>query len=256
MTQKKILITNDDGIKAKGINRLIELAQEFGEVIVVAPNTSRSGMSSAITVDLPIRLKRYVQTNKTTLYSCTGTPVDCVKIAFNQILEEKPDLILSGINHGSNSSVSVHYSGTMGATLEGCIHGVPSIGFSLSDYHPDADFEPMIPYLKTILRNALDKGLPPGTCLNINAPKGAIDGIEFCRQGYGRWVEEFEKRTDPHGGDYYWITGYYKNMDTGSKDSDNHVLSENKISIVPIKVDMTDYQALSSLKNWDLSNEE
>lgn len=255
MSTKKILITNDDGIKAKGINQLIEIAKEFGEVTVVAPNTSRSGMSSAITVDLPIRLKLYQQTKDATLYSCTGTPVDCIKIAFDKILDEKPDLILSGINHGSNSSVSVHYSGTLGATLEGCIHEIPSIGLSLSDYHPDADFKPMIPYLRSILKNALENGLPVGTCLNINAPKGEIKGIEFCRQGYGRWVEEFDKRTDPHGGDYFWITGYYKNMDNGSKDTDNHILNENKISIVPIKVDMTDYQALSSLKNWDLTNE-
>ena len=256
MSKKKILITNDDGIKAKGINELIEIAKEFGEVIVVAPNTSRSGMSNAITVELPIRIKLVEQAENVTRYSCTGTPVDCVKIAFDKIMDEKPDLILSGINHGSNSSVSVHYSGTMGATLEGCIHEVASIGFSLSDYDADADFKPMAPYIKSIIKNALENGLPLGTCLNINAPKGTIKGVEFCRQGYGRWVEEFEKRTDPHGSDYYWITGYYKNMDTGSKDSDNHVLSENKISIVPIKVDMTDYQALSSLKNWDLSHGE
>ena len=255
MGRKKILITNDDGIKAKGINELINIAKEFGDVTVVAPNTSRSGMSSAITVELPIRLKLVEESDGITRYSCTGTPVDCVKIAFDQVLDEKPDLILSGINHGSNSSVSVHYSGTMGATLEGCIHEVTSIGFSLSDYHHNADFQPMAPYIRKIIENALEKGLPIGTCLNINAPKGDIKGVEFCRQGYGRWVEEFEKRTDPHSSDYYWITGYYKNMDTGSKDSDNHVLSESKISIVPIKVDMTDYQALSSLKSWDLTNE-
>ena len=252
MTKIKILITNDDGIKARGLNILSTIAKEFGEVLVVAPNRSRSGMSSAITVDEPIRIKKYEETNGYLAYSCTGTPVDCIKLAFDKLLDVPPQLILSGINHGSNSSVSIHYSGTMGAVIEGCIHEVPSIGFSLCDYHPNADFSLMAPYIRDIIQNTLERGLPLGTCLNVNAPKGIPTGVEICRQGYGRWVEEFDKRTDPQRRDYYWITGYYKNMDNGSTDTDNHILETQKISVVPIKVDMTDHTFLEELKKWEL----
>lgn len=252
MNRKKILITNDDGIKAKGIESLITIAKKFGDVLVVAPDGPRSGMSSAITVGTPIRLKEYGESEGVKLYKCSGTPVDCVKIAFDKLMDQKPDLILSGINHGSNSSVSVHYSGTMGAVIEGCIHEVPSIGFSLCDYHPDADFEPLMPYAEVIIEQTLNQGLPLGTCLNVNAPKGVPDGIEVCRQGHGRWVEEFDKRKDPYGSDYYWITGYYKNMDNGSKDTDNHVLETQKVSVVPIKVDLTDHHFLKDLESWKL----
>lgn len=252
MTIPKILITNDDGILAKGLNTLITVAREFGQVLVVAPDKSRSGMSSAITVDEPIRLKKQANVTEYDAYSCSGTPVDCIKLAFDKLLEDSPDLILSGINHGTNSSVSVHYSGTLGAVIEGCIHEVPSIGFSLCDYHPNADFTAMIPYMRSIIASTLKNGLPIGTCLNVNAPKGKIDGLETCRQGNGRWVEEFDHRTDPHKRDYYWITGYYKNMDNGSTDTDNHMLATNKISVVPIKVDLTDYNFLKELKKWEL----
>lgn len=251
MQRKKILITNDDGINAKGIAMLIEAAKEYGDVLVVAPHKARSGMSSAITVELPIRLVKENIYDNVEAYSCTGTPVDCVKLAFDKLLDIKPDLVLSGINHGTNSSVSVHYSGTMGAAIEGCIHEIPSIGFSLCEYHKNADFSLMLPYVSKIIENTLKNGLPKGTCLNVNAPKGEIKGVEICRQGHGRWVEEFDKRTDPQKRDYYWITGYYKNMDNGIADSDNHVLEENKISIVPIKIDLTDYEILNQLKKWE-----
>lgn len=251
MTKIKILITNDDGIKAKGIATLIEVAKEFGDVLVVAPDRTRSGMSSAITVDEPLRIKLYESGEGYESYSCTGTPVDCVKIAFDKLLNELPQLVLSGINHGSNSSVSVHYSGTMGAAIEGCIHEVPSIGVSLCDYHPNADFSPLVPYLRKIIQNTLENGLPKGTCLNVNAPKGEPTGIEICRQGHGRWVEEFNKRTDPQRREYYWLTGYYQNMDNGSTDTDNHILETQKISIVPIKVDLTDHSFLEELKKWE-----
>lgn len=252
MANHKILITNDDGIKAKGLATLAEVASEFGDVLVVAPNRSRSGMSSAITVDEPIRAHKHEESAGFTSYSCTGTPVDCVKLAFDKLLDEPPQLVLSGINHGSNSSVSVHYSGTMGAVIEGCIHEVPSIGFSLSDYHPNADFSFMIPSIRKIIENTFKFGLPLGTCLNVNAPTGEPTGIQVCRQGHGRWVEEFDHRTDPHNREYYWITGYYKNMDNGSTDTDNHFLETQKISVVPIKVDMTDHSFLEELKKWEL----
>jgi len=248
--RKKILISNDDGIHAKGLAALVEIAKKFGDVLVVAPHTSRSGMSTAITVEVPLRLIKYENSSHYVSYSCTGTPVDCIKLAFDKILDTPPDLVLSGINHGSNSSVSVHYSGTMGAAIEGCIHEIPSIGISICDHKPDADFEPMSGFVESIIRETLNNGLPLGTCLNVNAPKGNISGIEAARQGHGRWVNEFEKRIDPQNQDYFWITGYYKNMDNDSNDTDNHVLNTGKISIVPIKIDMTDHLFINQLKNW------
>ena len=166
--KKKILVTNDDGIHAKGLSELIGIACEFGEVLVVAPHTARSGMSKAITVDLPIRLKIFEETGKYSSYSCTGTPVDCVKIAINQLLGGNPDMVLSGINHGSNSSVNIHYSGTMGAIIEGCLHEVPSIGFSAANHDPDADLSPYRDYFRKIISETLKNGLPKGTCLNVN----------------------------------------------------------------------------------------
>jgi 5'-nucleotidase len=252
MIQKKILISNDDGVNSRGLAALVQVAKEFGNVLVVAPNAPRSGMSNAITVELPVRLKKIEENEQITRYSCTGTPVDCIKLAFDKLLDRKPDLILSGINHGTNSSVSVHYSGTMGAAIEGCIHDVPSIGFSLCDHSPNADFDLMLPFVRNIIIKVLENGLPKGTCLNVNAPKGKPTGIEICRQGKGRWVEEFDKRTDPQKRDYYWITGFYKNLDNGSIDTDNHFLETNKVSIVPVKIDMTDYKALEELKKWML----
>jgi len=250
--QRKILITNDDGIHSKGLAELIDVARELGDVLVVAPHMARSGMSMAITVDLPIRIKKFESNDVFESYSCTGTPVDCIKIAFDKLLDKDPDLIISGINHGSNSSVSVHYSGTMGAIIEGCIHDVPSIGFSLCDYHPDADFLPMKNHIRQIISETLKNGLPKGTCLNVNSPKGIPKGIKVCRQGHGRWVEEFDKRKDPHNQDYYWITGYYMNLDNGSIDTDNHAIAEGFISIVPILVDLTNHNVIDTLKNWKL----
>lgn len=250
--RKKILITNDDGIHAKGLAELIDVAREFGDVLVIAPDTSRSGMSMAITVEIPIRIKKIESTENFESYSCTGTPVDCIKIAMDKLFEIDPDLILSGINHGSNSSVSVHYSGTMGAIIEGCMHEIPSVGFSLCDYHPNADFSYMKEGIRQIISETLKNGLPKGTCLNVNAPIGSPKGIRICRQGYGRWVEEFDKREDPHKQEYYWITGYYQNLDNGSIDTDNHALSEGYISVVPILTDMTNHTALETLKNWNL----
>lgn len=253
MTNKKILITNDDGINAKGINALIETAKKFGDVLVVAPDGARSGMSSAITVETPIRLVKLENEDiEVERYRCSGTPVDCVKLAFDKLLNEKPDLILSGINHGTNSSISVHYSGTMGAVIEGCIHEVPSIGFSLCDHHPDADFVPMQKYVEQLIEKTLLNGLPLGTCLNVNAPKGEPNGIEICKQGHGRWVEEFDQRKDPQGRNYFWITGYYKNLDEQSTDSDNHMLENQKVSVVPTKIDLTDYSFLEELNSWNI----
>ncbi len=252
MERKTIVISNDDGIQSRGLSELIKIAAKFGNVLVVAPHAPRSGMSNAITVELPIRIYQLEKSAHITQYKCTGTPVDCVKIAFDKLLDKAPDLVLSGINHGSNSSVNVHYSGTMGAAIEGCIHNVPSIGFSLCDHSSNANFEPMLPYVESIIDNVLRNGLPAGTCLNVNAPKEAPTGLEICRQGNGRWVEEFDKRTDPQNRDYYWITGYYQNLDNGSTDTDNHFLDSKKISVVPINIDMTNYAMIDELKKWNL----
>lgn len=254
MKKKTILISNDDGIHAQGLKVLTEIACEYGYAVVIAPHMPRSGMSKAITVDKPVRLAPHKTGPGFESYCCTGTPVDCIKMAFDQLLETKPDLVLSGINHGTNSSVNVHYSGTMGAVIEGCIHEVPSIGFSICDYGPDVDFSFAAPYIGEIIDRVLEGGLPLGTCLNVNIPKGPIAGVEPCRQGYGRWVEEFEKRKDPHNQDYYWITGYYENMDNGSADSDSHFLDQNKIAVVPVKIDITDYEYISTIKSWNLGH--
>jgi 5'-nucleotidase len=252
MGRKKILISNDDGINAKGILELIEIGKEFGDVIVVAPHGPRSGMSMALTVETPVRLTIHENKPEFQSYSCTGTPVDCIKIAFDKLLDREPDLILSGINHGSNSSISIHYSGTMGAVIEGCIHEVPSIGFSLCDYRADADFTQAKEYVRRIIKSTLENGLPKGVCLNVNIPKGIPNGISVCRQGTGRWVNEFEERKDPHNRSYYWITGYFQSMDNGSSDTDNHMLTEDMVSVVPIKIDMTDHQFIENLKSWNI----
>lgn len=252
MGKKLILISNDDGISAKGLKELTEVGKEFGDVIVVAPNGPRSAMSMALTVETPVRLTKHEHSSHCTSYSCTGTPVDCIKIAFDKLLDRQPDIILSGINHGVNSSISIHYSGTMGAVIEGCIHEVPAVGFSLCEYDPDADFSYSKEYARKIITGIFENGLPIGTCLNVNIPKGKPNGIAICRQGTGRWVNEFEERKDPHNRSYYWITGYFKSMDNGLTDTDNHMLSEGLVSVVPIKTDLTDHSFIENLKNWKL----
>ncbi len=257
MSKKKplILVTNDDGINAKGLKSLIEIVRSFGDVIVVAPVEGQSGMSNAITVKVPLNLKTITSSNSITKLTSNGTPVDCVKLALNQVVERKPDLLVSGINHGSNSSISVVYSGTMGATIEGSLNGIPSIGFSLLDFAPDADFSVADKYAPKIIENVLQNGLPDYTCLNVNFPAvklSSIKGIKICRQTKGRWQEEFDKRTDPHNREYYWLTGSFKNYEPDADDTDEWALKNNYVSIVPITVDLTSYTAMNHLKNWKL----
>lgn len=250
-----ILITNDDGINAKGISALIEIAKPFGDVIVVAPQGSQSGMSSAITVKIPLHLKTINSSNGISKLVSSGTPVDCVKLALNQVLDHKPDLLLSGINHGSNSSISVVYSGTMGAAIEGSLNGIPSIGFSLTDFSPDADFSIVEKYAPKIIENVLANGLPEYTCLNVNFPAIEVEnakGIKICRQTKGRWQAEFDKRTDPHKRDYYWLTGNFKNYEPDAEDTDEWALKNSYVSIVPVKIDFTNYDAFNHLKKWNL----
>lgn len=248
-----ILVCNDDGFRARGILELSQLAGEFGEVVVVAPLTGQSGMSHAVTLNHPIRLKYSEMSNGFSAYACSGTPADCVKIALNQILDRKPDLLLSGINHGSNASVSLFYSGTVAAAIEGCMNGIPAVALSVDDHAPDADFRLAVQYARPLIQKVIKSGLPLGTCLNMNFPKIAPEeckGMRVCRQAGGVWKEEFEKRTDPQGHDYFWLTGEFSNEEPLSEDTDEWALHHNYASIVPVSVDVTDYPALEALKLW------
>lgn len=253
--RKQILVSNDDGVSAKGLLCLVEVAREFGDVTVVAPAEAMSGMSHAITIKTPLRSRLIKKEEGLKIYSCVGTPVDCVKLAFNHILGKRPDLVLSGINHGSNASSSVVYSGTMAAAMEGCVNLVPSIGFSLLSYEADADFSEAKTIARRIISGVLENGLDDGVCLNVNIPElngQPINGIKIVRQAKGFWKEEFDRRVDPHKGEYFWLTGSYHNVEPDSEDTDEFVLKQNFASIVPITVDLTAYQAISKIKNWKL----
>jgi 5'-nucleotidase len=248
-----ILISNDDGVHAKGLNTLIQIIKSFGYVFVVAPEKGESGKSHAITINSPLRVNKIEESPEHIIYSCNGTPVDAVKLAINQLLPRKPDFLVSGINHGSNSSISVIYSGTMGAAREGSLNGIPSIGFSLLNHSMDADFSVPSFYIPEIFRNFISNELSIGTCLNVNFPNVGIDyikGIKNCRQTKGVWKEEFEKRIDPNNKEYYWLTGDFHNFEPNAEDTDEWALQNNYISIVPIQVDSTSYEALKQMKNW------
>ncbi|MBC5835525.1 5'/3'-nucleotidase SurE [Flavobacterium sp. F372] len=250
---KKILITNDDGIAAPGIKALTEVMHELGEIFIIAPDSAQSGMGHAITINSTLELKHipgFLGTENA--YSCTGTPVDCVKMGIHELMKTRPDLCVSGINHGSNSSINVIYSGTMSAAVEGGIEGIPSIGFSLCDYSWDANFENIKPFIKKIALEVLEKGLPEGVILNVNFPKtDNIKGIKICRQAKAAWEEEFDKRTNPMGKEYYWLTGKFVNYDNG-EDTDEWALANDYISIVPVHFDLTAYHAIQQLNNWNL----
>lgn len=256
MTKKPlILVTNDDGINAPGIRTLIEVMNTIGDVVVVAPDSPQSGMGHAITIDSTLYVRQLSTNNDVTLkYSCSGTPADCVKLGVREILDKKPDLCVSGINHGSNSSINVIYSGTMSAAIEAGIEGIPAIGFSLLDYNWEADFEACKPFVKIITENVLQHGLPKDTVLNVNIPnikENEIKGVKICRQARGNWVEAFDKRKNPSGKDYYWLSGKYVNLDAG-KDTDEWALENNYISVVPTQFDLTAHQHIKTLKNWNL----
>jgi 5'-nucleotidase len=248
------LLTNDDGINAKGLKALIEVVRPYGQVFVIAPEEAQSGMSHAITVKYPIRIRKVQEERGLIRYSSNGTPVDCIKLALNKLLDRKPDMILSGINHGSNSSASVIYSGTMAAAIEGCINGIPSIGFSMLDYSPDANFSSVVKFVDRILQHSLEKGLPQDICLNVNLPVNTyqkIRGIRICRQNKGMWKEEFDHRRDPQNRDYYWLTGEFRNLEPDAPDTDEWALSNNYVSIVPVHVDLTAYRAIETLREWE-----
>lgn len=246
-----ILISNDDGIISKGISELIKFLRPLGEIVVMAPDAPRSGCACALTTTEPIHYSLVRKDVGLTVYRCSGTPTDCVKLAFHTVLDRKPDLVVGGINHGDNSSVNVHYSGTMGVVIEGCLKGIPSIGFSLCSHQPDADFEPVGTYIREIARRVLEKGLPPLTCLNVNFPNTQeLKGIKVCEQARGQWVNEWEHfahRDDHH---YYWLTGEFVPSEEDCSRSDRHALDEGYVAITPTIVDVTAYDFIDELKTW------
>jgi len=260
MSKKKplILVTNDDGITAPGIRHLISIMKKIGEVVVVAPDSPQSGMGHAITINDnlycdPVKLD---QSESHLEFSCSGTPADCVKIGTQEVLKRQPDLCVSGINHGSNSSINVIYSGTMSAAVEAGTQGIPAIGFSLLDYSLTANFEHTTKFIETITKNVIENGLPKGVVLNVNIPKLSakeIKGIKVCRQAKANWQEVFDKRKNPQGRDYYWLSGEFVNEDNG-EDTDEWALENGYVSVVPVQFDLTAHYAIKDLNNWQLND--
>ena len=253
MIEKKrplILITNDDGFRARGIRVLTEYLKDVADIIVFDPDSPQSGMSSAITSINPLRYFLYKEEDNVKTYICNGTPVDCVKLAMC-VLDEKPDMIFSGINHGSNAAVSVIYSGTMGAAIEGCIFGIPSVGMSLCDFSVDADFSQSGVIATRIAEKIMEEGLPNGICLNVNVPKGEVKGIQIASQTQGKWTNEYYAAKDGAQRDVYWLRGNFDNWEADNKETDEWALTNGYAAVVPVKINMTDYEHISKLKHWE-----
>ena len=251
-----ILVTNDDGITAPGIHSLVNAVKDLGDVVVVAPDKPQSGMGHAITIGVPLRLNKVNHLFEgAEAWQTNGTPVDCVKLAVDKILHRKPDICLSGINHGANHSINVIYSGTMSAAMEASIESIPSIGFSLLDYSIDADFSASEFYVHKIVESVLNSKMDKHFLLNVNIPAVPLElmhGIKVCRQAYAKYDEDFDERLDPHGRKYYWLTGEFVNFDTG-EDTDVWALEHNFVSVVPVQFDLTNYTLKKELeKNWDV----
>ena len=252
MTNPQILITNDDGIQAKGIHELALLAKKYGTVTVVAPNGPRSAQSSALTIEQPVYAIKHDSEDGIQWFSCSGTPTDCVKLAITQLMPTRPNIILSGINHGSNASINVIYSGTMGAAIEGSLHGIPSIGFSLCNHSLNADFKPCLPFFETILKGVIDNGMPKDICLNVNAPAiPNIKGIKACRQADGRWGNDFISADAPRPYKYYWMTGDFSIEKSDDLNLDQVALDAGYISIVPTTFDLTAHSAIDYCKGLE-----
>ena len=253
MTNKKrplILITNDDGFRAKGIRTLTAYLKDVADIIVFAPDQPQSGMSSAITSINPLRYFLYKEEENVKTYVCNGTPVDCVKLAM-YVLPKKPDMIFSGINHGSNAAVSVLYSGTMGAAIEGCIFGIPSVGMSLCDFGAEADFSQSGMIATEIAKKVWEVKLPKGVCLNVNVPKGEVKGLKIATQTQGKWTNEYYASKDAGQRDVFWLRGYFDNWEEQNKESDEWVLTNGYAAVVPVKIDMTHYETIELLKHWE-----
>ena len=235
-----ILISNDDGITAKGISELIKFLRPLGEIVVMAPDTARSGTACSLTVKAPIHYQLLRKEVGLTVYKCSGTPTDCVKLAFHTVLDRKPSLVVGGINHGDNSAVNVHYSGTMGIVMEGCICGIPSVGFSIDDHSPEADFSHCEKAIRDIIARVLSAGLPRGVCLNVNFPaRGPLQGVKLCRQSCGQWINEWIEREHPKGGKYYWLTGNLSIDNPDDTDTDHYALQQGYAAITPVRIDLT-----------------
>lgn len=246
-----ILLSNDDGVQAKGINVLMEGLTPLADVLVVAPDGPRSGAACSITPYAPVRVYTLSQRPGLTVCACSGTPVDCIKMALERVAPRTPSLVVAGINHGDNASVNVHYSGTMGAVIEGCLKGIPSVGFSLCDFDPDADFSPCLPYVQRVVRQVLAQGLPQGVCLNVNFPvKAPYAGLKVCRMARGVWTHEWCEHTHPRGGKYYWLTGQYASQEPGTTDplADATALAQGYVALTPTQVDVTAYGMIDTLK--------
>lgn len=254
--EKLIFISNDDGFGAEGINQLAEMVRPLGDVFIVAPDSGRSGASMSISSHVPVMntlIRQEEGTEKKgalTVWACTGTPNDCVKMAFEKLLPRRPDLVLGGINHGDNCAVNAHYSGTMSVALEGCIKRVPSIAFSSGKTAEDADFSYMEETVQTMVKMALNEGLPTGVCLNVNVPDIAeLKGVKICKMGMGDWYEEWQERDHPRGGKYYWIAGYYAPHDPHEQESDTWAYEHGYVAVTPLQLDMTAYTVMEQLKN-------
>ena len=249
-----ILITNDDDITAPGIRNLVEAVSDLGEVVVVAPDKPQSGMGHAITIGSPLRMYKMNIFGEIQAWQTSGTPVDCVKLAVDKILHRKPDICLSGINHGANHSINVIYSGTMSAAMEASIEGIPSIGFSLLDYRYEADFTASRSIVRRIVENVINDPVPDRMLLNVNIPAvplSEIKGIKVCRQAEAKYEEDFDERMDPQGKKYYWLTGKFVNFDEGD-DTDVWALQHNYVSVVPVQFDLTNYKMKSILEKREL----
>jgi 5'-nucleotidase len=256
MNPKKplIFVTNDDGISAKGLRSLVEVAEKFGDVVIVAPDKPQSGMGHAITLNHPLRLEKTVLFQDLEAYTCSGTPVDCVKLGIYEVMKRKPDLLLSGINHGTNVSTNILYSGTMSAAVEGAMENIPSVGFSLDNFDADANFEGAQMVVEKVIAYMLQDKFPLGNCLNVNIPNGAatdIKGLSVCRQANAFWEDRFDKRYDQFGKPYYWLTGDFSALDKGA-DTDLNALENGYASVVPTQYDMTAYTVMENFKHWKL----
>lgn len=244
-----ILVSNDDGIMAKGLSELVKALRVLGEIVVMAPDSPRSGSASALTVTQPVHYKLVRKEVGVTVYKCTGTPADCIKLARNTVLDREPDLVVGGINHGDNSATNVHYSGTMGVAIEGCLNGISSIGFSLCNHDMGANFEAAVPYVRAIAAMVLEKGLPPLTCLNVNFPDTTdIKGVKVCEQAKGRWTNEWEACPRLTDNNYFWLTGNFSDHEPENEKNDHWALVNGYAAITPITVDLTAYHFMNELK--------